>query len=104
MLKQKDAKDVITPAEAARIYKRITGRRRSPRIIAEDVHIFRHLALFEYRRSADPKLKGIYRSRWEYFVSTRLATRGHREIFSADGVDVDDEERKPSWALNMNQS
>ena len=78
-------KAVISPVEAARIYKKITGHRRSPKCIEADVHTFHHLGCFDYSRpSAEPTLRGIYRRHWEYFVSIRLLTRGPRKIFSID--------------------
>lgn len=77
---------VITPTEAARLYRQITGRRRSPRCVEADVHTFRHLGCFDRSRpSVEPTLRGIYRRHWVYFVRTRLLMRGPRQIFSTDG-------------------
>lgn len=77
------AKDVITMAEAARIYKKITGHRRSPRCIEADVHIFHHLGCFDYgRANVKPKLKGVNRHAWEYFVRVRFLLRGPGQVFS----------------------
>ena len=76
---------IISPREAASIYKKITGRRRSPKSVEADAHTFHHLGCFDYSRPcAEPTLCGINRHHWEYFVSTRLLTRGHRQIFSTD--------------------
>lgn len=81
-------KAVITPTEAARIYKKITGRRRSPKCIEADAHNFHHLGCFDYSRpSAEPKLCGIYRRHWEYFVSMRFLMRGPGRVFTLDGAD-----------------
>mgnify|MGYP003623319735 FL=1 len=77
---------VITATEAARIYKAITGHRRCPKCIEADAHQFPRLGHFDYSRpSAERRLKGINQHAWEYFVNTRLATRGQRQIFSVDG-------------------
>jgi len=78
--------NIISPAEAARIYKKITGAQRSPQCVEADVHNFPHLGCFDYTGRADPKLKGVNRHAWEYFVGTRLLTRGRRRIFG----DTDD--------------
>ena len=91
------AEDIITTTEAARIYKRITGRRRSPKCVEADAHTFRHLGCFDYSRSSEPKLAGIYRGRWEYFVGVRLATRGLRNIFSTYGLEGVGEKGVVTW-------
>ena len=77
---------VITPTEAARLYRQITGRRRSPKCVEADVHTFHHLGCFDHSRPcAEPTLRGIYRRHWEYFVRMRFLIRGHRRVFSTDG-------------------
>ena len=82
------SKDIITTTEAARIYKEITGECRSPKCVEADVRAFHHLGCFDCScPGPDPKLKGVNRHAWEYFVKMRLLTRGRRQIFSGPDED-----------------
>ena len=76
---------VISVAEAARIFKRITGRRRARGRIEADLHTFTHLGCFDHQKGAEPRLKGVWRGRWEYFVTIRFLLRGPFQVFSEHG-------------------
>lgn len=74
--------DLITTAEAARIYKAITGRRICRKYLEEQICIFRHLGCFGLvGNGAIPKLTGVRRHAWEYFIKTRMTLNGINQIF-----------------------
>ena len=81
--------DIITFAEALSLYRRITGRRICRKYLEEQLHRFRHLGHFALVGvCSDPKLTGVRRHAWEYFVTTRLALNGSRQIFHDNGEEL----------------
>jgi hypothetical protein len=92
--------ELISPAQAAAIFLGLTGKSRSPKMIASfDLPCFPHLAQWRYGLgSGNLRLSGVRRRQWEYFIRSRLAL-GYQvhEIFTpaslwdgAVGPDQDD--------------
>ncbi len=77
--------DAITITEAAAIYRRITGKKIAKKYLEEQLHIFRHLSVFEcVGRGSIPQLTGARRRKFEYFVKARMVLKGARYIFDTN--------------------
>lgn len=73
---------VISLSRAAAIYKEVTGRRKSLKVLADLLHERPHLAVFDFDiTSCRPHFLGVRRDRWIYFLKTRYLMYGTREIF-----------------------
>ena len=86
-----DNQNVITLKQAASLYKQIVGRKKSKKVLAEEVHIRPHLGYWEISKRDGPRqLMGVRRDRFTYFVKTRLALCGRRQLFHQieDGANV----------------
>lgn len=81
--------DIITFSEAIRIYRAITGRKICRKYLEEQLRRFRHLGYFALVGvCSDPKLTGVRRHAWEYFVRARLALSGSRQVFHDEGEEL----------------
>ncbi|MGL4208257.1 MAG: hypothetical protein ACRCTY_02600 [Candidatus Adiutrix sp.] len=80
--------NVINPTEAAKLFKQITGKRKSVARLTEEVHRYPHLGVFDFTdQTGRPKLTGIRLARWQYFVKARFALWGRDGIFHDYDVD-----------------
>lgn len=82
--------NIISIKEAAALYKAITGKRKSQKVLATAINAKPHLGFFCF----DPicgraRLKGVRRDRFTYFLKARQAIygKGYRNIFSPEGLD-----------------
>ncbi len=77
----------ISAAQAANIYKAITGHTISPGQLIQYVNQkFTHLGYY-CSESADRTLLGIREARFKYFVQSRLLCHGRLYIFTAETED-----------------
>ena len=73
---------IISLSRAAAIYKEVTGRRKSLKVLADALHERPHLAVFDFDiTSCRPHFLGVRRDRWIYFLKTRYLMYGTRDIF-----------------------
>jgi hypothetical protein len=74
--------EAITAAEAARIFREITGRAKGAGAVRCEMNQRPHLAVWGVcLHSGDVRFKGVDRARWEYFVKTRFSYRCAKNIF-----------------------
>ena len=73
----------ITLKQAAAIYKEIVGRKKSRKVLSEELRLRPHLGYWEVsdKNGGTRQLAGVRRDRFTYFVKTRLALGGPFHVF-----------------------
>jgi hypothetical protein len=68
--------------EACRIFREITGRRRSPADLAFELEPYPYMTISALGGHGDClKVIGVWRHRWIYFLKARAALYGPRRVF-----------------------
>lgn len=76
---------IISLSKAAALYREVTGRRKSLKVLADILHERPHLAVFDFDlTSCRPHFLGVRRDRWLYFLKTRYLMYGSRDIFHSN--------------------
>lgn len=77
--------NIISLSKAAAIYKEVTGRRKSLKVLADILHERPHLAVFDFDlTSCRPHFLGVRRDRWTYFLKMRSLMYNSRDIFHSN--------------------
>lgn len=80
-----DESGLISLSKAAAIFRELTGRRKSLKVLADIIHERPHLAVFDFDlTSCRPHFLGVRRDRWVYFLKTRFLMYGSRDIFHSN--------------------
>ena len=76
------ASHVIDLSEAARIYRKITGRPKTPSYLAAELERYPYMTIFAQDvRGVCLEAIGVVLSRWVYFLNVRKALYGPRRVF-----------------------
>ena len=73
--------EIVSLKEAAKLYRELTGRRKSVKVLAEEIHKRPQLGDWQEVRGGRPRLRRVRLAHWEYFLKARLAMYGRRGIF-----------------------
>ena len=79
------ADDLITLAQAGQLFRVVTGRRKSLRVLKDELYRRPHLAVFGVADESRPRLLGVRRDRWLYFLQARQALYGAGAVFYGTG-------------------
>lgn len=77
--------DLITLAQAGQIFREVMGRRKSLKVLKEELYRRPHLAVFGVADEVNPRLLGVRRDRWRYFLQARRALYGPGAVFYGTG-------------------
>ena len=79
------ADDLITLAQAGQLFREVIGRRKSLKVLAEEIRARPHLAVFGVADESNPRLLGVRRDRWRYFLQARRSLYGAGAVFCGTG-------------------
>ena len=78
---------IISLQKAIEIYKRITGGGINHQFLRLQMELFPHLGLWQRHSDGRPRLCGVRRTRWEYFLKGRFCLYGRGGIFHQSELD-----------------
>lgn len=80
--------NIISISKAVSLYKSLTGKGKSKKALADEIHLRPHLGVWTLggKGGESRQMAGVRKDRFAYFVKTRLLLNGSRYIFHNNEV------------------